>query len=496
MTRRTTWRADARLVGAALLAAACAPAATVPTVDAPTTQRVTTIDMPPAPGPLRPYALPRPEEFQLANGLRVVVVPQSSMPVVAARLLVDAGAQYEPAERAGLAVLTAALLAEGTRTLTGPRLAEQMERFGTQLQTGASHDAAFVAFTALSGAFPEALRLAAATVLEPALPEADFERLRQQALAAYAQSLATVQGLASMAFNRAVFAPEAPYGRRAAGTAETLQALTREDAVNWHGSMYAPSRTTLLLVGDVTVADARRLAEDVFGAWAVTAPATPRMPSRSRPLDGARVILLDRPGSVQSALMIGQSVIGAEDPDFFRMTALAHVLGGGFNSRINQNLRERRGWTYGAFAPFVAQRGVGTFYISSTVQTPATDSAIAESVLEYRRIVEEMVPEQELRAALNNIVGSFPASVLTVQGLAQRMQTVLLHDLPLDWYASYRERLASVQPDDVSAFGREHIRPGTLTIVVAGDLSVIEEPIRALDLGAVEVWNQEGERVR
>jgi zinc protease len=215
-----------------------------------------------------------------------------------------------------------------------------------------------------------------------------------------------------------------------------------------------------------------------------------------RPVQRTRVILVDRSGSVQSAIRVGQGSIGANDPDFFPMTALSHVLGGGFSSRVNQNLRERHGWTYGANTAFAAQRGVGAFFIVSSVRSNATDSALVEAVREYRRIVQELVPEEELRGALNNIVGSFPASVLTVQGLAQRMQTVLLYELPLDYYATYRERLAAVRPQDVAAFGRARITPDALTIVVAGDLASIEQPIRALALGDVEVWSPTGERVR
>lgn len=485
---------------AALLAAACAPAAPPetgplpPPPEAQPTPPATTT--PPAPGPLRPYRMPEVEDFALANGLRVVVVRQPTMPLVAARVLIDAGAGYEPAAKNGLAVLTATLLAEGAGNLTGAQLAERMERLGTQLQTSGGQDVAFAVFTALEQAVPEALRLAATAVMEPTFPAGEFARVLQQSIAAQVQSRATVEGLAAEAFSRALFLPDAPYSRPSSGTPETLRGLTRDDVVSWHRTMYAPARTTLLLVGDITGADARRLAQEAFGGWSVAAQPVARAASRLRPVQRTRVILVDRSGSVQSAIRVGQGSIGANDPDFFPMTALSHVLGGGFSSRVNQNLRERHGWTYGANTAFAAQRGVGAFFIVSSVRSNATDSALVEAVREYRRIVQELVPEEELRGALNNIVGSFPASVLTVQGLAQRMQTVLLYELPLDYYATYRERLAAVRPQDVAAFGRARITPDALTIVVAGDLASIEQPIRALALGDVEVWSPTGERVR
>jgi zinc protease len=498
-------------VVATLLATACAPAAVAPPAPTPSTppagagaDRPATpadtaaraMQTPPAPGPLRPYRMPDVEDFRLGNGLRVVVVRQPTMPLVAARVLIDAGAEYEPAAKNGLAVLTAALLVEGAGNLTGPQLAERMEGLGTSLQTGAAHDVAFAVFTALKPSVPEALRLTAAAVTEPAFPASEFARVQQQSIAGQVQSRATVEGLAAEAFNRALYVPDAPYSRPASGTPETLRALTRDDVVSWHRATYAPARTTLLLVGDITAAEARQLAQDAFGAWSATAQPPARTASRLRPAARTRVILIDRPGSVQSAIRVGQGSIGADDPELFPMTALSHVLGGGFSSRVNQNLRERHGWTYGANTVFSAQRGVGTFFIVSSVRSNATDSAVAESVREYRRIVQEVVPPDELRGALNNLVGSFPASVLTVQGLAQRMQTVLLYGLPLDFYATYREKLAAVRAADIATFGRARVTPDALTIVVAGDLASIEQPIRTLNLGDVEVWSATGEKVR
>jgi zinc protease len=447
-------------------------------------------------GPVRPFVLPPVEDFHLPNGLRVVALRQSAMPLVTARLLVDAGAEHEPAALNGLAVLTADLLPEGTAALPGPRLAERMERLGAQFQTGAGQNTAFVAVTALRPVAAEALRLAAEAVIAPAFPEREFERVRQQAVTAHVRSQATVEGLANETFARAVFGPGAPYSRPVGGTAATLRAISRDDVVRWHANMYRPRGATLLLAGDLAPGEARRLAEETFGDWHGGSARPPRPANPALPVPATRVILVDRPGSVQSAIRIGQATIGAEDPDYLRLQALTHVLGGGFNARVNMNLRERRGWTYGAWAAFVPQRGAGTLFITSSVQTAATDSAVAEAVREYREIAGVPVPGEELRGATGNLAGSFPATVLTVQGLAQRIQTLLVWELPLDFWAGYGPALAALAPGDLSEVAARQLRPEALTIVVAGDLSVIEEPVRALGLGPVEVWSPEGERVR
>jgi len=394
-------------------------------------------------------------------------------------VIVDAGAVHEPAARAGLATLTGTLLSEGTRQLTGPQLAERMERLGAQFQTGGGANTGFVTVTALKSAFPEAMKLAASTVTEPAFPAAEFERIRGQAVAAFLQGRATVEGLASENFARAVYAAGAPYGRPSGGTAATLRSLTRADVVEWHRARYAPATTTLLLVGDVGADEARRLAAEAFGAWRGTARRTPPPASTLRPVQGTRVILVDRPGSVQSAIRVGHGALGADDPDFFRMTALTQVLGGAFNARINQNLRERHGWTYGAFANLSALLGTGTMIVSSSVRTNATDSALVESVNEFRRLARETVPGEEMQGALGNLVGSFPASVQTVQGLRDRVTMAITTGLPADFHATYRERLAAVTPAGAHAAAARVLRPDAPTVVVVGDLRSVESRVRA-----------------
>lgn len=490
---------------AALPVAACAPPAAPPVATpapssaaapADTPRALSIIAQQPALGTPNPYRLPPVDEFRLDNGLRVVVVRQQSMPLVTGRLIVDAGAEHEPAAQNGLAVLTANLLPEGTATMSGPELAERMERLGAQSQVGAGQNLAFAAVTALKPVFAEALGLAAEAVMGPAFPERELARVRQQSITNYVASQATVEGLGNETFWRAVFTPESPYARPSAGTAATLGTLTREDVVRWHARMYVPGNATLLLVGDVTADEARRMAQDAFGGWRGTAPRLSRAANPLRPAARTRVVLVDRPGSVQSHIRIGVGSVGAEDPDVIRLQVLTQVLGGSFAARINQNLRERHGWTYGAFANLNPLRGAGILLVNSSVRTNATDSAVAESVREFRRLVEEPVPAEEMTGATGNLVGSFPTSVQTVQALAQRMQNLLVWGLPLDYYGTYREKLGAVTAADVADVGRARLNPGALTVVVAGDLAQIEAGIRALNLGDVEVWSPAGERVR
>jgi zinc protease len=453
-------------------------------------------ETPPEPGPLRKFEVPPVQTATLPNGVKITLIERHSLPIVTARIQLDAGAVREPAAKSGVAVLTANLLSEGTRELTGAQIAEKMAALGAQFGTGGQFGSVQASVTSLPNVFDEAFTLAAKTVTEPRFDEADFNRVRATSIANFEQSMSSASGVANRVFVNAVYDPSTPYSRLSGGTKASLEGLTRDDVVNWHKTMYSPRNTTVMLVGDLTMAAARSLVEKALGSWNVAAPSLASLNNKIRPASGTRIILVDRPGSVQSSIIVGQGTVGWESPDYFGMQAIAQVLGGGFGSRINSNLREKHGWSYGAFSTFNPLVNAGTFYISSEIRTNATDSAIAESVKEYKRIVEEPVPAVEARDQLNNVVASFPSSVQTVQGLMARLANVVTYGLPLDFYGTYRERLAAVTPADIARVGKSLLTPSAVTVVAVGDLKTIEAPIRALGIGTVEVWNAEGQKLR
>jgi zinc protease len=451
---------------------------------------------PPEPSALRPYVFPNVEQFQLDNGLKVILVEKHTLPVVEGRLILDAGAMREPAAKNGLASLTGRLLSEGTTDMTGAEIARQMDALGAQFGTGGGFSTSFADVVAIKNVFPQAMQLAAKSVISPSFPANEFTRVKGQALAAYQQSHARAAGLAADAFIRAAFDSTAPFSRPAAGTLASIGALTRDDVVNWHRTMYAPSGATLLLVGDITPSEARSIAQQAFGGWTATRAAVGPVANPIRQSAGTRVILVDRPGSVQSSIVIGQPGFQATDPDYLSMLALNHVLGGAVSSRLNSNLREKHGYTYGIFSGLDLRPGAGAYNVASEIRTNATDSALVEAIGEYRRIVTEPVPAAELQGGVNNLVSGFPNAVQTVQGLTGRLQNLIIWGLPIDFYTTYRERLAAVTPDDVRRVATSKLTPDNLVVVVAGDLSKIEAPIRARNLGTVEVWDPDGKKVR
>ncbi|HEX6574797.1 MAG TPA: pitrilysin family protein [Gemmatimonadaceae bacterium] len=450
----------------------------------------------PAPGPLRKFEVPPVQTATLPNGLKIAVVEKHSLPIVTARIQVDAGAVREPAAKSGVAVLTANILSEGSKQYTGAEIADKMAKLGAQFGTSGAFGSAWINVTSLPNVFNEAFTVASTTLTEPRFDEADFARIRNNQIASFENSMSNASGVANRVFVSAVYDPNTPYSRLSGGTKTSLEALTRDDVINWHKTMYSPANTTVMFVGDITLAQARSLVESALGKWTAPAASLAKLDNKVRPASGTRIILVDRPGSVQSSIMVGQGSIGWGTPDYYPMVALAQVLGGGFGSRINMNLREKHGWSYGAFSTFNPLVGAGTFYISSEVRTGATDSSIAESVKEFKRIVEEPVPATEVKDQLNNVVSSFPSSVQTVQGLMSRLANVVTYGLPMDFYTTYRERLAAITADDIARVGKAQLNPGAITVVAVGDLKTIEAPIRALNIGPVEVWTPDGQKVR
>jgi zinc protease len=453
------------------------------------------MQQPPGPGPLRPYVFPKITQFTLSNGMRVVLVEKHTLPIIASRIILDAGAMREPAAKGGLANIAATLLSEGTKAMSGSEIARRMDDLGAQFATSGSYSAAFVDLTALKNVYGDALTIAAKTVIEPSFPATEFSRARNEAIANYEQSHARTAGLAGEAFLKAAFDASAPFSRGSGGTRQTLTALTRDDVVNWATAMYAPATTTVLMVGDITADEARAALTRAFATWHTPAPALAAITNPINPAKGVRVILVDRPASVQSTLIMGRPGFMATDPDYIPMLAVNHVLGGAVSSRLNNNLREKHAFTYGAFSSFDIRRGGGAFRLATDVRTNATDSAIVEALNEYRRIVNEPVPQSELSGYVNNLVSGFPNAVQTVQGLQSRLQNLILWGLPIDFYATYRERLAAVTPADVSRAAAK-LDPNDVIIVIAGDLSKIEAPIRALNVGTVEVWDANGSKLR
>jgi zinc protease len=439
----------------------------------------------PIPGPPRPYHFPAFDRRALDNGLTVWTVPVPGATVASVHLVVDAGAAAEDEPHGGVAALTAQLLVTGTRRLDASAFAEATERLGIEVSSESSWDFARAAFQSLPEHLEEGISLLAEMVREPRLDPAEFERLKAERLADILQSRADPGRLADEMFLRHVFDEATPYRRVAAGTPETVGSLSLDDARAFHAEHWTPEAAHLVVAGSIDPEAVMRAAVLRLGEWSGRSPGHRAL--RPAPAGGRRVVIVDRPGSVQSELRIGHVGIDRHHPRYFPAVVMAALLGGVFGSRLNFRLREELGYTYGARASFDPRRAAGPFSAATAVQTDVTADALREMLIQLTRIRDAAPDEAELRDVRDYLVGVFPLRFETTGGVATAIEPVAVYGLPEDYWQTYRASLESVGVDDVVSAARELIRPDELLILAAGDAAQIREAVAAADLGPLEV---------
>ena len=449
----------------------------------------------PAPRPAatapRDYHFPRFERATLPNGLRLVVAPVRKLPLVTVLAVVEAGATAEPAGKYGLASLTAQLLLEGAAGLDGAALADRFERLGASVEASADWDIAGVSLTALRAQLPEVLALLRDLLRAPTFPAREVERLREERLAELLQQEAEPRGLADEQFSRAVYAPSARYASPEGGDPASVRALTREDVVAFYGARFRPAGTTLVFAGDLTMAEARALADSLFGDWAGDrAPAS--LAGVDAAQEGPLTRLIAKADAPQSELRVGHVGLARGTSDYFDAMVMNAILGGLFSSRINLNLREAHGYTYGAFSAFDWRRARGPFVVSTAVKSDVTAAAVQEILGEIDRMRREEIGEEELTLATSYLDGVFPIRYETTSAIAAALANLVIHELPDDYYDRYRERVRGVTTAGVLAAAQRHLHPDALRIVVVGDPATVAAPLGAVTGHPVDIQSPDG----
>jgi zinc protease len=439
---------------------------------------------PPATSP-RPYHFPSFERRHLANGLTLWLVPLPDRELVNVHLLVDAGAATEDEAHGGVAALTAQLLVTGTRRLDAAAFAEATERLGIEVSSESSWDSARAAFQALPERLEDGLALLTEMLREPRFDEGEFERLRAERLADIMQSRADPGRLADEMFLRHVYAAEAPYRRPSAGTPGTGCDLGRDDVVAFHDKNYRPASAHLIVAGRFDADAVQRAAERLLDDWRGQGPGHRSI--RANPAGGRRIVLVDRPGSVQSELRVGQVGIARHDPRYFRALVMSALLGGVFGSRLNLRLREELGDTYGAHASFDARRSAGPFTARAAVQTEVTVPAIRELLGQLDRMRDQAPEDDELREVKDFLIGVFPLRFETTGGVTAAIEPLAVYDLPTDYWQDYRARLDEVMPADTLQVARELIEPDQLLILLTGDASRLRDQLDEASFGPMQV---------
>lgn len=446
----------------------------------------------PAPLAPRPYHFPRFERRRLANGMQLVVAPVRKLPLATVIALVDAGAVCDQRDLEGSATLTADLLLEGTTTHSGVELTDRFERLGATVLTATDWDGAAVTLTALREHLGPAIALLGDVLRAPAFPQREVERLKAERLAEILQLRAEPRGLADEMFERFLYDAASRYSRPEAGTEQSVQAITRDDIQRFYSARYRPASVTLIIAGDVDVEDAERLAGSTFGDWHGGAPAP--VAATYQPARQARAVhIVAKPDAQQSELRLGCVFLPRGHPDYHASVVMNAVLGGLFSSRINLNLREKHGYTYGAFSSLDWRRQSGPLVVSTAVQSEVTAPAAREAIAEIERMRREPITADELSLATSYLGGVFPIRYETTDAIAGALAALVRYDLPDDFYDTYRDRVRAVSSDDVLRVAQQHLHADALQMVVVGELDSVQKPLEALGFGASTVYDTQGQ---
>ena len=442
---------------------------------------------PPLPGSPPTLNLPSIQKRQLSNGLPVWIVEMHEVPVAQVNLVVFSGSADDPAGKFGVASLTTAMLEEGTGSRSALQIADAVDFLGADLSTSSAIDSSAVRLHVPVARLADALPIMADVALRPTFPTDELERLRRQRLTSLLQARDDPGTIASTAFSRILYGPTHRYGTPNFGTADTIKAFTPDDLRAFYTAAFRPANSALLVVGDVVPDNVMPLFESSFGKWqtAGSAATQAKVPSAQEP---ARrdVYLVDKPDAPQSQIRIGWIGVPRSTPDYFPIQVMNTILGGAFSSRLNMNLREKHGYTYGAGSAFDMRASAGPFSASAGVQTDKTGESLKEFFNELNGILQP-VPSDELSRAKNYVSLRFPSGFETTGDISRRLEEVLVYRLPQDYFSKYVQNIEAVKEVDVQRVAQKYIQPARFAVVVVGDRKVIEPAVPALNLGTIKV---------
>lgn len=440
---------------------------------------------PPSPAAVRDFVFPDISRAALANGLAMFAIPHGDLPVVTFQLVVHAGGETDSAEHAGRAYLLARALAAGTTSRSADRLAWDFEKLGAELDVEVVWDYAALSVTAPADRAEATIALLAEVALDPAFDPNEIERLKNEQLAELLQRESEPRALANDQALRFIFGPDSTYHRPLPGLRQTVRDLSVDDVRVAYAQHWRAGNAALFGAGAIDRDRLQHLADRHFGSWSgVTAPAQPRV---TRNLSLARVHLVHREGSVQSEIRVGHVGVPRKHPDYFALVIANSILGGAFTSRLNMNLREKHGFTYGVRSGFGFRKAAGPFLIQTAVATDVTARAVEEIRRETTELLRDGPTGDELNAARDYLSGTVPLELQTTEQIADRAAELFVFDLPDDYFAQHRDELRRVTADQALAAARNHVRPEEFVWTIVGDAHALAKDIANLNLGTVEV---------
>ncbi len=431
----------------------------------------------------------------LTNGADLIVSEKHDLPLVSFAITFLGGAsQLEPAGRQGVASLAASMLSEGTKSRDGEALSNALQLLGTSVNANVGAESGSISFVSTTAKFPATLDILTDMLVNPTFPETSLERLRGQRLVALTQARAQSGAIAGRVFPRILYGHEHPYGRLV--TEESLKAITRDDVVAFHKSYFRPGRALVTVVGDVAPGAVQPVIERALA----TLPKGGERPTFTYPAApeprATTIFLVDKPGAAQSTFALGRPGPSRNTPDYFALQVMNTMLGGMFQSRLNANIREEKGYSYGVSSSFAYGKGPGAFRAGGDIVTEKSDAALLEFMKELRGILgARPVTDEELTVAKESLVQRLPGTFASVTSVNSALTTLWTQNLPDDYYQQYAKSIAAITKEDVVRVAKKYLDLDRLAIVIVGDRSVIEGPLKATGIAPIALADIEGNPV-
>jgi len=449
----------------------------------------------PPPGKTPELRVPAWTKSTLANGAELLVSEKHDLPLISFSITFLGGAdQFEPAGKQSVASLTAALLSEGTKTRDAEELSNALQLLGTSVNASVSGESGSISFRSTTAKFPATLDILADLLVNPTFPENGLERLRGQRLVQLTQARAQPGAIANRVFPRIVYGSAHPYGRVV--TEESLKAVTRADLVAFHKAYYQPGRALITVVGDTTAATVKPVIEKSLAPWTKGGERPSfTFPPVSAP-QATTIFLVDKPGAAQSTFAIGRPGPPRNTPDFYALQVMNTMLGGMFQSRLNANIREEKGYSYGVSSSFGYGKGPGPFRTGGDIVTEKSDAALVEFMKELKGIIGgRPITDEELTTAKDALIQRLPGTFASVSSINSALTTLWVQNLPDDYYQQYAKRVAAITKDDVLRVAKQYVTVDNLAIVIVGDRKVIEGPLKATNIAPIVYYDIEGNPV-
>jgi predicted Zn-dependent peptidase len=434
--------------------------------------------------------LPRPQEADLANGIHLMIIEDHRVPQISMQMLIaGTGGYFDPADAPGLAGFTASMMIEGTATRTSQQIAQEQETMASSVSVVAAGAGEFATLvvSSLADNFDKTLDLAADILLNPSFPEAELTRFKTRQKAQLVQVRSMPQFLAMERYNRVIYGDHP--SSRVLPTAESIDKATRDALGAFHKAHYVPDQAIVAIVGDITLADARKKIEARFGAWKKAGVTVPPVQDPA-PIGPGKVYLVDRANSVQTSLIVGTQAINRTSPDYDVISLLSSIIGGGPTGRLFLNLREEKGWTYGAYTSLSTPRFIGDWSAQTEIKGDVTDKAVSEILNEVKRTRTEPIPDKEFLDKKRSLVASFALSLETPASILSNYITSRRYNLAADYWDKYPERMMAVTKEQTLAAAVKYLDPARLHIVAVGDAKKIGDGLK--QFGLVEVYDTDG----